>query len=206
MRLKPIEPGMAIECKNDEEKKALLEELGKQGYIWLGGKSILETDFYVGNTIRIYAASDICNHKHIIWSDSKGNIEFADLIIQDLSAEEVLKIYNEICRDCNCSSCPMKENCFTVDDSNFDFKKVVEICEQWKANHEKKELETEWVWFAEVHGTNFDSTKNCKTEEEAEEFVEQEVKKVDDAYGKYGHVCRVKRYREQVEKCYLMKE
>lgn len=92
MRLKPIEPGMAIECKNDEEKKMLLEELGEQGYIWVGGKSIPETDFYVGNTIHIYAASDICNHKHIIWSDSKGNIEFADLIIQDLSAEEVCTV------------------------------------------------------------------------------------------------------------------
>ena len=34
MRLKEIKPGMVIHCKNDEEKKALLEEAERIGYVW----------------------------------------------------------------------------------------------------------------------------------------------------------------------------
>ena len=34
MRLKEIKPGMVIHCKSDEEKKALLEEAERLGYVW----------------------------------------------------------------------------------------------------------------------------------------------------------------------------
>ena len=38
MRLKEIKPGMVIHCKNDEEKKALLEEAERLGYVWYVSK------------------------------------------------------------------------------------------------------------------------------------------------------------------------
>ena len=43
MRLKEIKPGMAIHCKNDEEKKALLEEAERLSYKWRN--NISATDF-----------------------------------------------------------------------------------------------------------------------------------------------------------------
>ena len=35
MRLKEIKPGMVIRCRNEEEKKALLEEAERLGYHWI---------------------------------------------------------------------------------------------------------------------------------------------------------------------------
>lgn len=73
------------------------------------------------------------------WWYSADEIE----LVQELSAAEVLKICNEICHnDRACSNCEMAGNCFFERDS--DYQKVVEICEQWKANHEKKEPAFEW--------------------------------------------------------------
>ena len=45
MRLKEIKPGMAIHCKNDEEKKALLEEAERLGYLWVNGYKPTEFSF-----------------------------------------------------------------------------------------------------------------------------------------------------------------
>ena len=45
MKLKEIKPGMAIHCKNDEEKKALLEEAERLRYVWIDKSR--PTDFQV---------------------------------------------------------------------------------------------------------------------------------------------------------------
>ena len=91
MRLKEIKPGMAIHCKNDEEKKALLEEAERLGYVWIvNGKNPTDETTISGSTIHILL-------KHITWSDTtEGAIEFSDLILPELTVEEVLKIRNEL--------------------------------------------------------------------------------------------------------------
>ena len=75
-----------------------------------------------------------------------GNVthEFSDLIIPEMSAEEVLQICSEICNGGPCDECIIgEENCFAEPYS--DKKKVIEICQKWKSDHEKKEPEIETV-------------------------------------------------------------
>ena len=169
MRLKEIKPGMVIHCKNDEEKKALLEEAERLGYVWIvNGKNPTDETTISGSTIHILL-------KHITWSDTtEGAIEFSDLILPEMTAEELLNILNEIihCGVRRCDECPLAENGETLctDDvggvkiSNPD--KLISICQQWKANHEKKEPEIETVDICRIIEIQQDGKKRCVHEED----------------------------------------
>ena len=169
MRLKEIKPGMVIHCKNDEEKKALLEEAERLGYVWIvNGKNPTDETTISGSTIHILL-------KHITWSDTtEGEIEFSDLILPEMTAEELLNILNEIihCGVRRCDECPLAENGETLctDDvggvkiSNPD--KLISICQQWKANHEKKEPEIETVDICRIIEIQPDGKKRCVHEED----------------------------------------
>ena len=171
MRLKEIKPGMAIHCKNDEEKKALLEEAERLRYVWIDKSR--PTDFQVfestGMTINFYKSG------YITWSDdTEGVTEFSDLILHEMTAEELLNILNEIihCGVRRCDECPLAENGETLctDDaggvkiSNPD--KLISICQQWKANHEKKEPEIETVDICRIIEIQPDGKKRCVHEED----------------------------------------
>ena len=190
MRLKEIKPGMVIHCKNDEEKKALLEEAARLGYLWRGDLSNPAEKGYGGNTIHFHAENEFADFKHIAWSDkTEGVTEFSDLILPDLTAEEVLEICHKICGGKSCNECLMSGNCFIGDET--DFTKVIEICTKWKSDHEKKDPEIEWVY--RVFGAENYGEKFFQTEEEAikrcEELAKsQKTKK----YARYERVCRVK--------------
>ena len=169
MKLKEIKPGMAIHCKNDEEKKALLEEAERLGYVWIvNGKNPTDETTISGSTIHILL-------KHITWSDTtEGAIEFSDLILPEMTADELLNILNEIihCGVRRCDECPLAENGETLctDDvggvkiSNPD--KLISICQQWKANHEKKEPEIETVDICRIIEIQPDGKKRCVHEED----------------------------------------
>ena len=169
MKLKEIKPGMVIHCKNDEEKKALLEEAERLGYVWIvNGKNPTDETTITESTIHILL-------KHITWSDTtEGAIEFSDLILPEMTAEELLNILNEIihCGVRRCDECPLAENGETLctDDkggvkiSNPD--KLISICQQWKANHEKKEPEIETVDICRIIEIQPDGKKRCVHEED----------------------------------------
>ena len=169
MRLKEIKPGMAIHCKNDEEKKALLEEAERLGYVWIvNGKNPTDETTISGSTIHILL-------KHITWSDTtEGAIEFSDLILPEMTAEELLNILNEIihCGVRRCDECPLAENGETLctDDvggvkiSNPD--KLISICQQWKSDHKKKEPEIETVDICRIIEIQPDGKKRCVHEED----------------------------------------
>ena len=120
MRLKEIKPGMVIHCKNDEEKKALLEEAERLGYVWYYErvKPTAKPLDQIGNTIHFYDANKqnvfIADYKHITHSAHKGGdvIEFSDLILPEMTADELLNILNEIthCGTRRCDDCPLAEN------------------------------------------------------------------------------------------------
>ena len=199
MRLKEIKPRMAIHCKNDEEKKALLEEAERLGYLWHSRKSPIDRTVCSGNTIHFYAENEFADFKHITWSDTtEGAIEFSDLILPEMTAEELLNILNEIihCGVRRCDECPLAENGETLctDDkggvkiSNPD--KLISICHQWKSDHEKKEPEIEWVY--RVFGAENFGEKFFQTEEEpikrCEELAKSQKTK---QYARYERVCRV---------------
>ena len=199
MKLKEIKPGMVIHCKNDEEKKALLEEAERLGYLWTSRKNPIDRTFCHGNTIHFYAENEFADFKHITWSDTtEGVTEFSDLILPKMTADELLNILNEIthCGGRSCDDCPLAEKgeiLCTDDDgvkiSNPD--KLISICQQWKAYHEKKEPEIEWVY--RVFGAENYGEKFFQTEEEAikrcEELAKSQKTK---QYARYERVCRVK--------------
>ena len=169
MKLKEIKPGMVIHCKNDEEKKALLEEAERLGYVWIvNGKNPTDETTISGSTIHILL-------KHITWSDTtEGAIEFSDLILPEMTADELLNILNEIihCGVRRCDECPLAENGETLctDDvggvkiSNPD--KLISICQQWKYEHEKKEPEIETVDICRIIEIQPDGKKRCVHEED----------------------------------------
>ena len=108
MRLKEIKPGMAIHCRNDEEKKALLEEAERLGYLWANGTKPTKA-FFPSNTL-VFQVNGL--KKYISWTgDSEKNTEFSDLILPELTAEEVVPILTEICNRYNenedCEGCPL---------------------------------------------------------------------------------------------------
>ena len=195
MRLKEIKPGMAIHCKNDEEKKALLEEAERLGYKW--SNTCVPTDSRMvkiaGMTIHFYGKSECANSKHITWSDkTKGVTEFSGLILPDMTAEEAIKLFGELCIG-SCEGCPLHrvddyENCFSFCFDNPE--KAVELLAQWKSEHEKKEPEIEWVY--RVFGSENYGEKFFHTEEEAikrcEELAKSQKTK---QYARYERICRV---------------
>ena len=175
MRLKEIKPGMVIHCKNDEEKKALLEEAERLGYLCHSRKSPIDRTVCHGNTIHFYAENVFADFKHITWSDTtEGAIDFSDLILHEMTAEELLYILIEIihCGVRRCDECPLAENGETLctDDvggvkiSNPD--KLISICQQWKSEHEKKEPEIETVDICRIIEIQPDGRKRCVHEED----------------------------------------
>lgn len=172
MRLKEIKPGMVIHCKNDEEKKALLEEAERLGYLWANGTKPTKA-FFPSNTL-VFQVYDL--KKYISWTgDSEKNTEFSDLILTELTAEEVVPILTEICNRYNenedCEGCPLNglERIRNRNECPFTFKyykQVIEICEQWKAKHEKKEPEIETVDICRIIEIQPDGRKRCVHEED----------------------------------------
>ena len=170
MRLKEIKPGMVIHCKNDEEKKALLEEAERLGYCWLSSEKLPTEKVYVGNTIHFYAESEFSDFKHITWSDkTEGVTEFSDLILPELTAEEALLAYDKMCREnyC-CNNCPIHailgHEC--VHEMDGHISEILDAIAQWKSDHEKKDPEIETVDICRIIEVLPDGRKRCLHEEE----------------------------------------
>lgn len=74
--------------------------------------------------------------------------------VEEMSAEELVKIIGNICEVHNeCGECPFlevrgEEYCVIWMGKNAD--KTLKIAEQWKADHEKKPIETEYVWYVQI--------------------------------------------------------
>ena len=164
MKLKEIKPGMVIHCKNDEEKKALYQELCRIGNI--------RTDLYEDsfpnfkNNRFSYLIKDLKNQT---WGIADcATVEFSDLILPELTAEEAIKIFGEICKG-SCQACPLYavepyEACENLCYENPE--KIVEILAQWKSDHEKKEPEIETVDICRIIEFQQDGKKRCVHEED----------------------------------------
>ena len=165
MRLKEIKPGMVIHCKNDEEKKALLEEAERLGYLWANGYK--PTEFSFPSNSLVFREDGLS--KRITWSvDGNKNTEFSDLILPELTAEEAIKINTELCAG-TCEECPLYNvdgysDCDDLCINNPE--KAVELLAKWKYNHEKKEPEIETVDICRIIEIQTDGRKRCVHEED----------------------------------------
>lgn len=107
-----------------------------------------------------------------IWTDEM----LEGLVEEELTAEEATKILGEICCENKCyNGCPIgkargKMSChfFRRDKP----KEVLEILKQWKADHEKKPIETEFAWYVQIIEVDTHILKH-------EEKVETDIRSMD---------------------------
>lgn len=168
MRLKEIKPGMIIHCKNNEEKKLLLEEAERLGYRWRGSVGLpTSRNEYSGMTIHFNEPSRTSSFFNITRSDkTEGVSEFSDLIIPDLTAAEAVQwivshyedgVYAEAFGvDCRIE--------FLLDDMSAE--EVVSKIIQWKSDHEKKEPKIETVDICQIIEILPDGSRKCVHEED----------------------------------------
>ena len=90
--------------------------------------------------------------------------------VEEMSAEEAIRTLGEVCKDSDCLHCPIKEidrehSCTDIKISHPE--EVVKILKQWKADHEKKPIETENIWYAVI----MDEKRNVVYEEKTNGVV-----------------------------------
>lgn len=81
-----------------------------------------------------------------------------ELLDEGLTAEEAIKIHAEM-RGPSCSRCKLSAGNNGTDYSCNEFslkhpERVVEVLKQWKKDHEKKPIETEYVWYVQIVETD----------------------------------------------------
>jgi hypothetical protein len=171
VRLKEIKPGMEIHCNSIDEYNRLEEETKKLGFGELPLRQCLS---YGKVNDRVFV---IQQHGYrVLWKNYRNDreyTEFSDLIIPELTAEEVLSTISEIHKASygkidGCIGCPLKraaQNCETYCfKENAD--KIIEICQQWKSAHESKEPEIETVDICRIIKVLPDGCKRCVHEED----------------------------------------
>ena len=193
MKLKEIKHCMAICCTNIEQVRELDKKM-KSGKCF---EDFLPFPCYILTDGKKYYGC--VKDKNFISSKNYNPVpqivNFSDLIIQDqdLSAEEALLAYDQMCREnyC-CNDCPIYgivgDECTHKMDGHIS--EIVEAIKKWKAEHEKKEPEIEWFWKSYVVGGS--DYKEADTEQEAMEWCEYYAKEHPEAKCTYKHVCRIK--------------
>lgn len=144
-----------------------------------------------------------CGNGHIWRIGFESKCELLD----ELTAEEAIKIQAEMCRSMNvCTDCPIykeKGDCHCDSFRVENPEKVVEIVKQWKKDHEKKEIETEIVYLIRVmkeegdsdtciYACEIDANKekiDKKLDELTKRYCEENGGKI---YAKIDYICRAK--------------
>lgn len=98
--------------------------------------------------------------------------------VEEMSAAEAVKIHAEMCIESHaCSDCPIykakNEAKLGCTEFQTEYPEVViEILKQWKADHEKKPIETEFAWYVQIIEADTHTLKH-------EEKVETDIKSMD---------------------------
>lgn len=115
--------------------------------------------------------------------------------VEEMSAEELVKIIGNICEVHNeCEKCPLlevrgEEYCMIGIGKNAD--KTLKTAEQWKADHEKKPIETEFIWYLLVveekthivkYGKPLKIERERTTDEQKEELLREWCSEHDGKY------------------------
>lgn len=96
--------------------------------------------------------------------------------VEEMSAVEALEILSEICmKQVTCYKCPIQcidrqKTCVSIRRENPT--EVVKVLEQWKQDHEKKPIETEFAWYVQIIEADTHTLKH-------EEKVETDIKSMD---------------------------
>lgn len=90
--------------------------------------------------------------------------------VEGMSAEEAIRLYAKMCKDNNCYACPVYEKSGECGCEEFAInhpEEVIESLKKWKADHEKKPIETENVMYIVV----MDEKRNVVYEEKTNEAI-----------------------------------
>ena len=141
-----------------------------------------------------------------MWADEM----FEGLVEDELTAEEAIKLSANLCSNTICDQCPVlklrrkygNDGCHNTKREHTE--EYLEILKQWKQDHEKKEVETEFACIVRVIEDLGDS-KRCVYEEDVtkvkNETFKMSMKRVLEEYCKehegkfftvYEEICRVK--------------
>lgn len=177
MRLKEIKPGMIIHCKNDEEKKALLEEAERLGYRWNTGEKPTDRNVSYGSTIHFEGDRLDETSKFITWTNHTENVtEFSDLIIPELTAEEVVQWFREYYFNTSVMEYVFGDDCTMAELlEKYTSKEICDYIFAWKAGHEKKEPEIETVDICRIIEVFPNGSKRCVHEEDIKKPITLEV-------------------------------
>lgn len=129
--------------------------------------------------------------------------------VEEMSAEEAIRLQREICMSLMCRECPIDK---LRGDSHLECvefrakhpEEIVKILKQWKADHEKKEVEVEFACIVRVI-EDTGSRRRCVYEEDVTEVKDEtfkmSMKRILEEYCKehegkfftvYEETCRVK--------------
>ena len=155
---------------------------------------------YKGEVLTI----DSISKEYYFVKEDYGKYKWTDEMlepVEEMSAEELAKTIGNICKVHNeCKECPFhdvgdEDYCVIRRGKNAD--KTLKIAKQWKADHEKKPIETEFIYIVRII-----EDKQCVHEEEIvgeseDEACERVLKKYcEDHEGKFyavvERICRVK--------------
>lgn len=169
-----------------------------------GGYTLIKSmEKFVGKTVTI---SHVGIHSYKIeesedayWTDKM----FEGLAEDELTAKEAIRLQGEICVNNMCSCCPIgkaRRGIASVSCDKFREEypeKALEAIKQWKEDHEKKPIETEFIYIVRII-----ENKQCVHEEEIDGESEDEAqervlkKYCEDHEGKFyavvERICRVK--------------
>lgn len=129
--------------------------------------------------------------------------------VEEMSAEEAIRLQGEICMSLMCRECPIDK---LRGDSHLECaefrakhpEEIVKILKQWKADHEKKDVEVEFACIVRVI-EDTGSRRRCVYEEDVTEVKDETfkmtMKRILEEYCKehegkfftvYEEICRVK--------------
>lgn len=189
MRLKEIENGTIVHCETKEDAKKLVELTGSDNAFEEHWENNFEGIAYRIEDGKIDGYSDLGWYEDGCYEI----VKFSDIIEDELTAEEALKIYAKVCER-GCEDCPIR-NHYNENDCEYymrnNAKEVVELLKEWKAQQEKKEPKVEWVY--RVYNMETGKDEFLKTEAEAIARCEELVKtQKSQGYAQCIKVCRQK--------------
>lgn len=100
----------------------------------------------------IVTVSEVKKDQYKIEEDNGFYDWYEDMLepVEEMSAEEALKTYTEFCSEHSCNDCPIQklDTTYYCPDIRKEYPEdVVKVLKQWKADHEKKPIETEFIWY-----------------------------------------------------------
>lgn len=133
------------------------------------------------------------------WTDEM----FEGLVEDELTAEETIRLKCEMCESISCSECKFSrlnngEDIFCNKFLKKYPEQVVEILKQWKQDHEKKDVETEFTWCVLIIEAD---THILKHEEKVETYIKSVDAKKAEILKKYCSEHDGKYYAISERKC-----